>query len=139
MKNKNKNDSHEMPSLIFSEKIPNQTVVCCSFDKHYKGYRLPFSCGKLNMFVFIDRCQHLVFCNFLLLFIYSIFYFYQFSSRKHTYIILTPFNPTFIYIVKLGFTGIYIIFSFLLKNIDCGYSLEPSRRGGSNEYLQFMF
>ena len=25
------------------------------------------------------------------------------------------------------------------QNIDCGYSLEPPRRGGSNEYLQFMF
>ena len=25
------------------------------------------------------------------------------------------------------------------KNIDCGYSLEPPRRGGSNEYLQSMF
>ena len=22
----------------------------------------------------------------------------------------------------------------MLKNIDCGYSLEPPRRGGSNEY-----
>ena len=29
------------------------------------------------------------------------------------------------YIVKLGFTGVYIIFLYLLKNIDCGYSLEP--------------
>ena len=28
------------------------------------------------------------------------------------------------------------IFIFLLKNIDCGYSLEPPRRGGFNEYLQ---
>ena len=27
-----------------------------------------------------------------------------------------------------------IFFTFLLKNIDCGYSLEPPRRGGSNEY-----
>ena len=36
--------------------------------------------------------------------------------------------------VKLGFTGVYIIFLCLLKNIDCGYSLEPPRRGGSNEY-----
>ena len=35
------------------------------------------------------------------------------------------------HIVKLGFTGVYIIFLFLLKNIDCGYSLEPPRRGGS--------
>ena len=25
------------------------------------------------------------------------------------------------------------------KNIDCGYSLEPPRRGGSNEYPQSMF
>ena len=25
------------------------------------------------------------------------------------------------------------------QNIDCGYSLEPPRRGGSNEYLQSMF
>ena len=28
------------------------------------------------------------------------------------------------YIVKLGFTGVFIIFLILLKNIDCGYSLE---------------
>ena len=25
------------------------------------------------------------------------------------------------------------------QNIDCGYLLEPPRRGGSNEYPQFMF
>ena len=30
------------------------------------------------------------------------------TSRKHAYIILNPLNPT--YIVKLGFTGIIIIF-----------------------------
>ena len=29
---------------------------------------------------------------------------------------------------------ILIFFIFLLKNIDCGYSLKPHRRGGSNEY-----
>ena len=60
------------------------------------------------------------------------------ASRKHAYIILTPLKPHF-YIVKLGFTGVYLIFLFLLKNIDCGYSLEPPRRGGSNEYQQSMF
>ena len=47
-----------------------------------------------------------------------------------------PFSPTYItktrlnnfdpakphfYIVKLGFTGVYIIFLILLKNKDCGY------------------
>ena len=44
------------------------------------------------------------------------------------------------YTVKVGFTGVYIIFFFfLLKNIDCGYSLEPPRWGGSNAYTQSMF
>ena len=70
-----------------------------------------------------------------------------------------PLKPHF-YVVELGFTGVYIIFLFLLKNIDCGYSLEPPRvyiyiyiyiyiysgyslepprRGSSNEYPQSMF
>ena len=31
-----------------------------------------------------------------------------------------PVKPYF-YIVNLGFIGVYIIFLFLLKNIDCGY------------------
>ena len=43
-----------------------------------------------------------------------------------------------LYIVKLGFTGVYIIFLLLLLNIDCGYSLEPPRGGGSNVYQQSM-
>ena len=30
-------------------------------------------------------------------------------------------------------------FSVSSPNIDCGYSLEPLRRGGSNEYPQSMF
>ena len=37
-------------------------------------------------------------------------------------------------IVKLGFTGVYNIFLISAPNVDCGYSLEPPRRGGSNEY-----
>ena len=41
--------------------------------------------------------------------------------------------------VKLGFTGVYIIFLISAQNIDCGYSLEPPRRGGSNEYPQSIF
>ena len=49
-----------------------------------------------------------------------------------------PLKPHF-YIVKLGFTGYTLLFLFLLKNIDCGYSLEPPPRGGSNGYPQSMF
>ena len=39
-------------------------------------------------------------------------------------------------------TGVYMCIHFfliLLKNIDCGYSLEPPRRGGSNEYHNLCF
>ena len=31
------------------------------------------------------------------------------------------------------------IFHVSAQNIDCGYPLEPPRRGGSNEYSQSMF
>ena len=31
------------------------------------------------------------------------------------------------------------IFHISAQNIDCGYLLEPPRRGGSNQYPQFMF
>ena len=37
-----------------------------------------------------------------------------------------PLEPHF-YIVKLGFTGVCIIFLISAQNIDCGYSLEPPR------------
>ena len=49
-----------------------------------------------------------------------------------------PLKPHF-YIVNLGFTGVHIIFLISAQNIDCGYSLEPPHRGGSNEYPQSMF
>ena len=31
------------------------------------------------------------------------------------------------------------IFLIFAENIDCGYTLEPPRRDGSNEYPQSMF
>ena len=49
-----------------------------------------------------------------------------------------PLKPHF-YIAKLGYAGVYLFLLFLLQNIDCGYSLEPHRRGGSNVYPQSMF
>ena len=51
----------------------------------------------------------------------------------HTHIHIHTLNPHF-YTVKLGFTGVNIIFliSAQNKNIDCG-------RGGSSEYSQSMF
>ena len=63
----------------------------------------------------------------------------MFSCITKTYLYtFDPLKPHF-YIVKLGFTGVYIIFLISAQNINCGYSLEPPRRGGSNEYPQSMF
>ena len=42
-----------------------------------------------------------------------------------------PLEPHF-YKVKLGVYRVYLFFLFLLQNIDCGYSLDPPRRGGLN-------
>ena len=49
-----------------------------------------------------------------------------------------PLKPHF-YIVKLGFTGVYIIFLISAQKHKLWYSLEPPLRGGSNEYPQSMF
>ena len=61
------------------------------------------------------------------------------ASWKHTYIILTPQAKPHFYIVKPGFKEVYTFsFLFLLKNVDCGYSLELPRQSGSNEYPQYI-
>ena len=63
-------------------------------------------------------------------------------------------NPVFLSLQKQAYSNILkislpktegfqikilIFFIFLLKNIDCGYSLELPHRGGSNKYPQYMF
>ena len=57
------------------------------------------------------------------------------ALRKHAYInilkILPPKNENF----QIKNSDIFHISA---QNIDCGYSLDPSRRGGSNEYPQSM-
>ena len=83
-----------------------------------------------------------MFCNFgfSLVFFFSNGYtlFTQPCITKTRLYNFDPLKPHF-YIVKLGFTGVQLFFLFLLKNIDCGYLLEPPHRGGSNEYPQSMF
>ena len=70
---------------------------------------------------------------------------FQASSRKTYHFIRKTFPcneyplKSHFYIVKLGYAGVYLFFLFLLQNIDCGYSLEPPRQGGSNVYPQSMF
>ena len=73
------------------------------------------------------------------------FFFFAISSWRafitKTYLYnFDPHKPHFyMYIVKLGFTGVYIIFLISAQKHRLWYSLEPPHRGGSNEYLQSMF
>ena len=60
-----------------------------------------------------------------------VFFFRKFTSglvfiTKTCLYNFDPLKPHF-YIVKLGFTGVYIIFLITAQNIDCGYSLELPR------------
>ena len=56
-----------------------------------------------------------------------------------------PWDITKAYLcdIQISFSAVKVkhfnkkyIFTIFAKNIDCGYTLEPSRRGGSNEYPQ---
>ena len=59
-------------------------------------------------------------------------------TKAYLYIFY-PLKPHF-YIVKQGFTVVYIIFFFfLLKNIDVDTHYKRTGRGGSNENPQSMF
>ena len=63
----------------------------------------------------------------------------RFSSqtlRKHAYSNILKILPPKLENFQIK---IFDIFHISAQNIDCGYSLEPPRRGGSNEYPQFMF
>ena len=45
----------------------------------------------------------------------------------------------FLFLLKYIDYGYSLEPSRLAQNIDCGYTLEPPRRGGSNKYPQSMF
>ena len=58
------------------------------------------------------------------------------TLRKHAYANILKNFPTKNENFQIK---ILIFLIFFAQNIDCGYSLEPPRRGGSNEYPQSMF
>ena len=61
----------------------------------------------------------------------------HYSLRKHAYSkLLINFTTKKKASVQIKNSDIFHISA---QNIDCGYSLEPPRRGGSNEYPQSMF
>ena len=62
--------------------------------------------------------------------------FCQSALRKHAYSNILKISPPKTEKIQIKNSDIFPIFA---QNIDCGYSLEPPRRGGSNEYPQSMF
>ena len=55
--------------------------------------------------------------------------------RKHAYSNIMKISPPKTESFQIKNSDIFHISA---QNIDCGYSLEPPRRGGSNEYPQSM-
>ena len=92
-------------------------------DDNLKGWR---KLSELETYV-AKSCKNMMVCHMILE-----------SIMKTCQCKVYPLKPYF-YIVKLGYAGVYLFFLFLLQNIDCGYSLEQPRRGGSNVYPQSMF
>ena len=50
-----------------------------------------------------------------------------------------PMHHTENFFSKKKYQKMFDIFLIFAQNIDCGYTLEPPRRGGSNQYPQSMF
>ena len=58
------------------------------------------------------------------------------SLREHAYSNILKISPQKTENLQIKNSHIFHISA---QNIDCGYSLEPPRRGGSNEYPHSMF
>ena len=74
---------------------------------------------NLTFLSFSEGKQHVL---LLMLLMYLLFALHQENMSMKG----IPLEPDF-YIEKLGFVGIYLLFLFLLQNMDCGYSSEPPR------------
>ena len=62
------------------------------------------------------------------------------NSNKHYENMSMQYIETFSKAKIENFIGKILIFLLIFaQNIDCGYTLEPHLRGGSNEYPQSMF
>ena len=73
-------------------------------------------------------------CVFVRFAFYTLFL--RIPLRKHAYSIIQKSSPK----KNENFqVKNYDIFHISAQNIDCRYSLEPPRRGGSNEHPQSMF
>ena len=117
----------------------------------YCKLHVPLIQGKIQALIFFPRYLNMIsdfpslfVCQwFHLAFVWSFvphlsfFWYLGRASRKHGYIILTPLIPL-LYSKTGVYRGIHY-FSYFAQKHRLWYSLEPPRRGGSNEYPQSMF
>ena len=64
---------------------------------------------------------------------------WSYTLRKHAYSNVLKISAPKTESFQIKKSDCFFFFLIFAQNIDCGYSLEPPRRGGSNEYLQSMF
>ena len=64
---------------------------------------------------------------------------HNFSGRHYENTPIQLYRKFHLQILNIFRWKIWYFFHISAQNIDCGYSLEPPRRGGSNEYPQSMF
>ena len=101
------------------------------------GYQLY---RPVNIIILTHLRFHQVYIDIFVLFLHEIGYVIT-RTCLYIYFLLTPPPPPpplkhHFDTVNWGLQEVYIIFLISAQNIDCGYSLEPPRRGGSNEYPQ---
>ena len=105
----------------YSLEPPELNTEVIGILKQLKCTRTGIEQSLQNIEIITRWNQYLVFTS------KSIYSTCMFTSRKHVRAILyIPLKPH-LHIEKLGYSGLYIFFLFLLQNIDCGYSLEPPR------------
>ena len=100
--------------------------------------------GRFYVRFYVVVFLFLFFCCFFFVVFFFFFFFFAFLFHhfdlyitKMCQYFFDPLKPHF-HIVKLGLTGVYIIFLTLAWS-GHWYTLEPLHRGGSNEYPQSMF
>ena len=111
-------------------------MICISFKYHYFHIYCKFLLNflenniynnKLFLFLLELSGRNGMFMNFLDT--------GRISLRKHAYSNIMKISPPKTESFQIKNSDVFHISA---QNIDCGYSLEPPLRGGSNEYPQSM-
>ena len=101
-----------------------------------------FTCRSVALVCYFKSCGQLVALGYLQ---YATALDITKTSKQYVIVLRAKTHPCniqrFLKLLKMKIFNrkILLFFLFFAQNIDCGYTLEPPRRGGSNEYPQSMF